>query len=214
MWIEHLKKHPLVAVLRATSENEALEMAQAIYAGGIYFLEITFTVPNADRVIASLIRNARLPKAHIGAGTVITIEQAHKAVDAGASYLVGPYFNPEIALYCRSVNIPYLPGCMTITEMVNAINYDVEVIKLFPGQIFGPQYIKSIKGPLPQIQIMPTGGVDLNNLGDWFKAGAIACGIGSDLTLPFKNGGAQAVTLKAKQYVDAYQLYFKENTNG
>jgi 2-dehydro-3-deoxyphosphogluconate aldolase/(4S)-4-hydroxy-2-oxoglutarate aldolase len=203
--IEAIKTYKAVAVIRAENQDKALELAHAIYAGGIRVLEITFTVLRADITIQHLIHDPKLKDALIGAGTVLDLKTAEIAVKSGAKFIVSPGFDKEVSLFCKHQDIPYLPGCLTLTEMIEAMKHGASMIKLFPANAFGPDYIKSIKGPLPHIQVMPTGGVNLNNIKEWFKAGAVAVGIGSDLTKPGLQGDYQGVTKLAKEYIHACQ---------
>ena len=117
----------------------------------------------------------------IGAGTVLDAPTAKNAIMAGAKYIVSPAFNQETAIICNRYGIPYIPGCMTIKEIITAMEYGCEIIKLFPGSAFGPNYINAIKGPLPYVSLMVTGGVNLNNAAEWFNAGINAIGIGGEL---------------------------------
>jgi len=190
----------VVAVIRAENETEAIEISKACLAGGVKGIELTFTVPGADHVIRALTKefgNEML----IGAGTVLDSETARIAILAGANYIISPGFDSETAKLCNRYQIPYMPGCMTITEMVHAMEVGCDIIKLFPGSAFGPDFVKAVKGPLPQINIMPTGGVNIDNAHQWIKAGCVAVGAGSDLTGPAKTGDYAAVTELAKQFV-------------
>jgi len=199
--INQLCETGVVAVVRAENEAQGIEISKACLAGGIKAIELTFTVPNADQVIKKLSEQFGSTML-IGAGTVLDSETARIAILAGASYIVSPGFDLETAKLCNRYQIPYMPGCMTITEMVRAMEAGVDIVKLFPGNAFGPDFIKSVKGPLPQINIMPTGGVNLDNIDKWIKNGCVAVGIGSDLTAPAKTGDYAGVTALAKQYVE------------
>lgn len=207
--IQKMIEKKLVAVIRATSADEAFRLVQAVEAGGIYFIEITFTVPRADEIIKELCKTYKGDAATviIGAGTVLDSITARIAILNGANFIVSPTFDEETAKLCNRYSVPYLPGCMTITEMVKALEYGVDIIKLFPGSAFGPSFIKDVHGPLPHVQIMPTGGVDLENIADWLKSGAIAIGIGSKLTAPGKSGDYHKVINLAKEYVASVQQF-------
>lgn len=194
----------VVAVVRAQSKEEAIMIAQACIDGGLKAIEVTFTVPHAEEVIRSLYDHFSKSELLIGAGTILDSKTAKKAILAGAKYIVSPGFDLETLETCHNYQIPYLPGCMTVTEMMTALNHGVEIIKLFPGSLFGPNYVKAVKGPLPDIQIMPTGGVSLDNIADWVKAGVIAVGVGSELTKPAKQGDFEGVTKLARAYVSAF----------
>jgi len=198
--INQLCKTGVVAVVRAENADQGIKISKACLEGGITAIELTFTVPNADQVIRTLAEQFGSSML-IGAGTVLDSETARIAILAGANYIVSPGFDLETAKLCNRYQIPYMSGCMTITEMITAMEAGVDIIKLFPGNAFGPDFIKSIKGPLPQINIMPTGGVNLNNVDQWIKNGCVAVGIGSDLTAPAKKGDYEGVTKLARQFV-------------
>lgn len=193
----------VVAVVRAENEEEAFKIAEACIEGGLPAIELTFTVPNAHLVIKKLSEEIPESDLILGAGTVLNEEMATLAIDAGAKYIVSPGFDEGVAVKCLENDIPYMPGCLTITEMMNVKKFGVEIIKLFPGSAFGPSYVKTVKGPLPDIKIMPTGGVGLDNITEWIEAGVVAVGIGSDLTKPAKTGNYDAVALRARAYVEA-----------
>nr|WP_071317879.1 bifunctional 4-hydroxy-2-oxoglutarate aldolase/2-dehydro-3-deoxy-phosphogluconate aldolase [Anaerobacillus isosaccharinicus] len=192
----------VVAVIRAESEEEAFLTASACVEGGIKAIEVTLTVPGATEVISSLTKKPEFKDLLVGAGSVLDSETARIAILAGAKYIVSPCFDKETAKLCNRYQVPYMPGCMTITEMKTAMEYGAEIIKLFPGNNYTPSIVKSIKGPLPQVSIMPTGGINLNNAAEWIKSGAVAIGIGSDLAKPAKLGDYKEVTGLAKQYCD------------
>ena len=189
----------VVAVIRAENETEAIEISKACLAGGVKGIELTFTVPGADRVIRALADQFG-DEMLIGAGTVLDSETARIAILAGANYIISPGFDPATAKLCNRYQIPYMPGCMTITEMIKAMEAGCDIIKLFPGSAFGPDFVKAVKGPLPQVNIMPTGGVNIDNADQWIKAGCVAVGAGSDLTGPAKTGDYAGVTELAKQF--------------
>lgn len=196
----------IVAVIRAKTADDALSLAEACIQGGITILEITFTVPLATQVINTLVsRHAGTPIV-IGAGTVLDKISAKKARLAGASFIVSPGFDKETARYCQKNHMLHIPGCLTPTEIMKALAFDVTMVKLFPGSAFGPSYIKALKGPFPHIAIMPTGGVSLENIKTWVDAGATALGIGSDLSKGLDPNDWAGIANKARQYVDAFEL--------
>ncbi|MBO4540523.1 MAG: bifunctional 4-hydroxy-2-oxoglutarate aldolase/2-dehydro-3-deoxy-phosphogluconate aldolase [Bacilli bacterium] len=194
----------IVAVIRGKDEETAYQMAKAIAQGGILGLEVTFTVPNAEKVIARLIQD-KLPGALVGAGSVMDLPSCEKAMEAGAKFIVSPNFDEEILAFCQRRGIPYYPGCFTPTEIARAYHKGAELVKLFPGSALGPSYVKAVHGPLPDVPLMPTGGVDLDNLEQWVKAGVVAVGVGSCLTCAAKNGDYKALTALSKQYVEKLQ---------
>ena len=191
----------IVAVVRAENREIAEKTARACIAGGIPAIEITFTVPGAGRAIEEL--RSSIPKEEliIGAGTVLDSETARIAILAGAEYIVSPGFDDDTARLCNRYQIPYMPGCMTITEMIKAMEAGADVIKVFPGSAVGPDYIKAIKGPLPQASLMPTGGVSLHNVDQWIRNGCIAVGVGGELTAGAKTGDYGKVTETAIEFV-------------
>lgn len=178
--LQKLKESKIVAVIRAESSQEAIESSEACIRGGITSIELTYTIPQVEEAIEKL--SERFPDILVGAGTVLDATTAKMAMQSGAEYIVSPGFDRETASLCNLYQIPYLPGCMTVSEMMTALSSGCSMIKLFPGGVFGPKAIKQFKAPLPQLSIMPTGGVDLSNIDDWFENGAEVVGIGSSLT--------------------------------
>jgi 2-dehydro-3-deoxyphosphogluconate aldolase / (4S)-4-hydroxy-2-oxoglutarate aldolase len=186
----------VVAVIRGGDAEEAIQLSKAAAEGGIRAIEVTYTTPQVQSVFEAL-RDENLL---LGAGTVLDAETARHAILSGAKFVVSPHFNSEVARLCNRYGIPYLPGCMTIREMVEALEWGCDVLKLFPANGFEPSFIKSVNGPLPQVKIMPTGGINLSNMNEWLNAGAVAVGIGSDLNKAYKTGGYKAVVELCKEY--------------
>jgi 2-dehydro-3-deoxyphosphogluconate aldolase/(4S)-4-hydroxy-2-oxoglutarate aldolase len=193
----------VVAVVRAENSETAIRISEACIKGGIPAIEVTFTVPDAQSVIVGLAHRFSAKELIVGAGTVLDPETARIAILAGAQYIVGPNFNPDVAILCNRYQIPYMPGCLTITEMIHAMEAGCDIIKLFPGSAFGPSYVKAVKGPLPQVNLMPTGGVALENIHEWIKNGVVAVGVGGELTGPAKKGDFDAVEKNAADFVAA-----------
>jgi 2-dehydro-3-deoxyphosphogluconate aldolase/(4S)-4-hydroxy-2-oxoglutarate aldolase len=191
----------VVAVVRAESEEQAAKIAQSCINGGIKGIEITFTVPGADKVIARLNSEFKKDGLLVGAGTVLEATTARIAILNGADFIVGPNFNNEVAKICNLYQIPYMPGCLSLNEMIEALEAGVDIIKVFPGSAVGPSYIKAIKGPLPQANLMPTGGVSLDNVDEWIKNGVVAVGVGGELTSPAKKGDYNKVEELARLLV-------------
>jgi len=191
----------LVAVVRAKNEEEAIKIADACLQGGCTGIELTFTVPGAHKVIEALAKKYNGGEMMLGAGTVLDSETARMAILSGANYIVSPGFNLECAKLCNRYQVPYMPGCMTITEVITAMEAGADIIKIFPADLFGPAIIKDIKGPLPQAKLMPTGGVDVSNVDKWIKAGAVAVGAGSSLTAGAKTGDYAAITETAREFI-------------
>ncbi|MDO5310700.1 MAG: bifunctional 2-keto-4-hydroxyglutarate aldolase/2-keto-3-deoxy-6-phosphogluconate aldolase [Clostridia bacterium] len=191
----------LVAVVRAKDAEEAIKISDACLEGGCPSIELTFTVPGAHKVIEALAAKYQSGEMLLGAGTVLDSETARVAILSGANYIVSPGFNLETAKLCNRYRVPYLPGCMTITEVLTALEAGADIVKIFPADLFGPKIIKDIKGPLPQAKMMPTGGVDADNVSEWIKAGAVAVGAGSSLTKGAKTGDWKAITETAKKFI-------------
>jgi 2-dehydro-3-deoxyphosphogluconate aldolase/(4S)-4-hydroxy-2-oxoglutarate aldolase len=199
--LQRIEKVGVVAVVRAENSEKAKKIALACMEGGIDSIEITFTVPGAQKVIEDLVVEFG-DKLLVGAGTVLDSETARIAILAGANYIVSPGFNLETAKLCNRYQIPYMAGCMTLTEMITAMEAGVDVVKVFPGSAFGPDFIKAIKGPLPQAVMMPTGGVSIDNVDKWIKNGCIAVGVGGNLT----KGSSEDMTKAAKEFVEKVKL--------
>lgn len=177
--LNKIKEEGIVAVLRAKNHEEAIGYINACINGGVKALELTYTIPNVVELIKYVSEN--YPDALVGIGSVLNRQMALDAINAGATYVVSPGFSDEVNDICKEMNTLYLPGCMTVTEVMNAMDKGNTMIKLFPGESFGPKYVKSIKAPIPQIEIMPTGGVSIDNVEEWFKMGVCCVGVGSSL---------------------------------
>jgi len=192
----------LVAVIRAENGEQAARIAEACAAGGVAALEITYTVPGATKVIEHVAKEFG-GKILVGAGTVLDPETARIAILAGAQFVVSPALNAETARLCNRYQVPYMPGAGTIGEVVAAMESGADIVKVFPGEILGPAFVKAVKGPLPQASLMPTGGVTLENAGEWIRAGAVAVGVGGTLTAAAKHGDFTAITKVARHFVEA-----------
>lgn len=192
-----------VAVIRAESKEQGLKIVDAVKKGGIKTLEVTMTVPGAVDIIKEITEHYKNEDVLIGAGTVLDPETARACILAGAKYIVSPSLNLETVKLCNRYRIPVMPGIMTVKEAIEALELGAEIIKVFPGNAFGPDIIKAFKGPLPQGNFMPTGGVSLSNVKDWINAGAVAVGTGGDLTKGAKTGDYALVTQTAKEFVEA-----------
>src|SRR5208282_2455232 len=191
----------LVAVIRAENPEQAAHIADACALGGITALEITFTVPGAAGVIEHLAKKCS-HEILLGAGTVLDPETARIAILAGAQFVVSPALNPETARLCNRYSIPYMPGAATIREVLVAMECGADIVKVFPGEILGPAFVKAVKAPLPRASLMPTGGVTVANVGEWIKAGSVAVGVGSNLTGGAKTGDFSFITHLARQFVE------------
>lgn len=200
--IQRISEVGLVAVVRAESAEQAKKITKACIDGGVAAIEITFTVPGAHDIIKELSQTYSEDEIILGAGTVLDPETARLAIVNGAQYVVSSSFNKETAKLCNRYRVPYMPGCMTLKEIVEAMEYGADIIKAFPGNMLGLDFIKSVKGPMPQVKMMPTGGVDVDNVKDWVKAGVVACGAGSSLTAGAKTGDYEEVTRTAKLFIE------------
>lgn len=200
--IKRIIESGVVAVIRAESKEQGIKIVDAVKKGGIKALEITMTVPGAVDIIKELCEIYNSEDVIIGAGTVLDPETARACILAGAQYIVSPSLNPETVKLCNRYRVAVMPGIMTVKEAVEALELGVEVLKVFPGNAFGPSIISSLKGPLPQGNFMPTGGVNLDNIKDWIKAGAVAVGTGSDLTKGAKTGDYELITKTAAEFVE------------
>lgn len=199
--LKRIEDKGIVAVVRANNPEEAIKISDACLKGGIDSIEITFTIPGAENVIRELI--SKFPEELlVGAGTVLDSETARIAILAGAKFIVSPGFDLETAKLCNRYRVPYMAGCVTINEMIRALEAGVDIIKLFPGSAFGAGYVKSVKAPLPQAPIMPTGGVDINNVDEWIKNGCIAVGVGGKLTAGAKTGDFESITKLSKEFIE------------
>ena len=200
--LAELKAIGLVPVLRADSVAKALAMAEAIAAGGVTVLEVTMTVPGALEVIRSLVRDR--PDILIGAGTVLDPETARMCILEGAQFVVSPALNVKTIEMCHRYSVAVLPGALTPTEIVTAWQAGADVVKVFPcSAMGGASYLKSVKAPLPQVELIPTGGVSLATAEEFLKAGAFALGVGADLVdhKAMSEGRGAAVTESARRYL-------------
>jgi 2-dehydro-3-deoxyphosphogluconate aldolase/(4S)-4-hydroxy-2-oxoglutarate aldolase len=195
----------VIPVVRAASGAEAIQVVEAIKAGGLPLLEITMTVPGAVQVIQEL-KQRFGDSAIVGAGTVLNAEAAAQCIDAGAQFVVSPALNLATIDFCRKRDVPVMPGALTPTEVVEAWNAGSDFVKIFPaGAVGGAAYIKSLKAPLPQIELVPTGGVTLATAALFIQAGAAAIGVGADLVdvKAIRAGQDSKVTEAARAYLDA-----------
>jgi len=195
----------LVAVIRAESCEQAERIANACAEGGVAALEVTFTVPGAAGVIESLAKKYRPEHIGVGAGTVLDPETARIAILAGAQFVVSPSLNPETARLANRYQIPYLPGAGSVREIVEAMECGADIVKVFPGEMLGPAFVKAVRGPLPHVPLMPTGGVSLENAKAWIEAGCVALGVGGNLTGGARTGDYASIIRLARQFVDIVQ---------
>ncbi len=191
----------IVAVVRAENTEKAEKIVDACIEGGVAAIELTFTVPHADKVIEHLAAKYTPEEIILGAGTVMDAATARIAMLSGAQYIVSPYFDPDTVKMCNRYRVAVMPGIMTVREGVMAMEAGADILKIFPGDLYGPKIIKDIRGPIPYAKMMPTGGVNADNVGEWIKAGAVAVGAGSSLTAGAKTGDYALITETAKKFV-------------
>ncbi len=200
--IQKIKDGGLVAVVRAKNEEEGERITEACIEGGVAAIELTFTVPKAHRLIEHMAdKYASSGSIIIGAGTVLDSETARIAILSGAQYVVSPHLDESILRLCAKYRIACMPGIFTPTEAVKALELGADILKVFPGDIATPKFIKALHGPLPQAQMMPSGGVSVENAAEWIKAGAVALGAGGSLTGAAKDGDFAAITENAKLFI-------------
>ena len=205
--LKRIRDVGIIPVVRASSEEEAIQVVEAIKAGGLPILEITMTVPGAVRVIEKLAGRFG-DEAIVGAGTVLGPEAARACIRAGAQFVVSPALNLETIACCRELEVTVMPGALTPTEIVLAWNAGADLVKVFPASAMGgASYIKSLKAPLPQIELVPTGGVTLANAAGFIEAGAAALGVGADLVdiKAIRAGHPEKITQAARAYIEAIQ---------
>ncbi len=211
--LQLLKNNYIFAVVRGKTQEDAINIARAAIKGGINNIEITYTTPNASDVIKTLaLEFSTNENVVIGAGTVMDTNTAKEAIANGAKFLVSPHFSADIQKVAVQEDSLYFPGCATVTEIVNALNTGVKIIKIFPGGALGPGFIKDVHGPLPNVDLMPSGGVSLDNIKKWKEAGACAVGVGGALTATVKEKGYDGVTEIAKKFIAALNDRGKEQS--
>ncbi len=203
--LRNIKEAGVVAVVRGDSKEEALKIVDAVSKGGIKVMELTMTVPNPIDVIKEVAEKYKGTNVIVGAGTVLDTETARACILAGAQFIVSPSLDIDTLKLCNRYKVLVMPGVMTVKDAITAMEYGVDVVKVFPANLYGPSVIKSFKGPLPQGDFMPTGGVTVANLHEWVEAGAAAVGTGGDLTKGAKTGDYDLVEKTAKEFVDAYR---------
>jgi 2-dehydro-3-deoxyphosphogluconate aldolase/(4S)-4-hydroxy-2-oxoglutarate aldolase len=196
-----IRKTGMVAVVRADTPERAVRVADACAQAGIVAIEIAFTVSGAHRIIETLAGEFAEKDLILGAGTVLDPETARIAILSGARYIVSPCLNREVITLCNRYQVPSMPGAMTILETVACMEAGADMVKIFPGELFGPAIIKAIRGPLPQAPLMPTGGVTLENAADWIRAGADALGVGGSLTAAAAKDDFQQITEIGRRFL-------------
>lgn len=205
--VEQIEKIGLVPVVRASSADEALQAVEAIKSGGVNILEITMTVPGAVKVIEK-VADTYGSDVLVGAGTVLDPETARACLLAGAQFIVSPALNLDTIAMCHRYSAPVMPGVLTPTEVITAWSAGADMVKVFPcGSVGGASYVKNLKGPFPQVKIIPTGGVSLATAAEFIKAGASALGVGTDLVdvKAIRAGNASVVTERAREFIGIVQ---------
>jgi 2-dehydro-3-deoxyphosphogluconate aldolase / (4S)-4-hydroxy-2-oxoglutarate aldolase len=200
--VTRIEEAGIVAVIRMKEPGKLRAVVDALAEGGIRALEITMTVPGAVELIRQLAPT--LPPGFIfGAGTVVDAETVHRVVDAGARFIVSPVFRREVIAACQARDVAAMPGCFSPTEILDAWDAGADVVKVFPATALGPGYLKDVMAPLPQVKLMPTGGVTVENAGDWIRAGAVAVGVGSSLldTNAIASGDFKVLRINAERMI-------------
>ena len=199
---ERLCKKGIIAVVRAKSSEQLIDVAKSLLAGGVDCIEITMTTPNALKVIADC-RRAIGAKALIGVGSVLSAGMAAEAIKAGAQYVISPVFKTEIIEAAHDAGLPCIPGAFSPTEILQATDAGADIVKVFPGGLLGPQYLKDILAPMPHLKLSPTGGVNLETAADWIAAGAVTLAVGSALVTKsaLAEGNLREIESLARQYV-------------
>ena len=198
-----IKAEKVIALIRADSPDGLLDCAKALAAGGLTSIELTMTTPGAIRMLEKVI--AELPDFLFGLGTVLDAETARAGILSGARFIVTPAFRPDVISVCQRYSVPVFSGALTPTEILNTWEAGADAVKIFPADSFGPAYIKAVKAPLPQVEMVPTGGVNETNVGEFLKAGAFATAAGSSLVdgKAFKEKNWAAITAKARAFAAA-----------
>jgi 2-dehydro-3-deoxyphosphogluconate aldolase/(4S)-4-hydroxy-2-oxoglutarate aldolase len=200
--LQRVLDHKIVAVIRADNGDLLVDVAESLLAGGVEVMEVTFTVPRAIRVLEKVADRIG-SRILLGAGTVLDTETCRAALLAGAEFIVSPAVNIEVIELCKRYSKPVMPGALTPTEVVTAWQAGADIVKIFPSEITGPKYLKALHGPLPQVRLMPTGGVNLETAAEFLRCGACALGIGSSLVDPkvVAAGDLKKIESLARQYV-------------
>jgi 2-dehydro-3-deoxyphosphogluconate aldolase/(4S)-4-hydroxy-2-oxoglutarate aldolase len=201
--LSRIKSTGVVAVIRADDAGDLIDVARALVKGGVCAIEITFTVPKALSVIEQAC-DVLKDEIVLGAGTVLDGETCRAAILAGASYIVSPALRPEVIQMCRRYDVACMPGAMTPTEVIHAWELGGDVIKIFPAGVGGPQFFKDLKGPFPQVELMPTGSVNKETAPLFIKAGACAVGVGGELASKALIAAKQfdTITQNARDYIE------------
>lgn len=200
--VQDVERAGIVAVIRMKDAGKVRAVVDALAEGGIRALEVTMTVPNAVELIRELAPT--MPSGFVfGAGTVCDADTVARVVDAGAQFVVSPVFRRDVLAACRERGVAAMPGCFTPTEILDAWDAGADIVKVFPATTLGPGYLRDVRAPLPQVKLMPTGGVTVENAGEWIRAGAVAVGVGSSLldTEAIASGRFEVIRERAERMV-------------
>lgn len=201
-----IRETGIVAIVRGTGIDSLFKIAEALREGGVRVIEVTLNTPGAIEMIGELEKEYGAEML-IGAGTVLDPETARAVILAGAKFVLGPTLNLDVSKLCKRYNTVYVPGVLTPTEIISAWEAGAQVVKIFPAGSLGPRYIKELRGPLPQVEMMPVGGVTVDNAAEFIKAGASALGIGGELVdrAAVEAGRFELLTEKARRFIEAVQ---------
>ena len=200
---QKINKSKIISVIRAECSEECKEIVDAVVSAGIKIIEITMTVPRAIKIIEEIKDKYRNSDTTIGAGTVNDGTTAMECISAGAEFIVSPIFDKETGKICNSKDILYIPGAFTPNEIFNCVKEGFKLIKIFPASWIGPNKLKELKGPFPQLELLPTGGVTVENIKEWFRGGAFAVAVGSAITKYAKDKNYDKVNERAKEFLRA-----------
>ena len=199
--LQRIKETGIIGVVRTENSEKALKTVEALKNGGLEAIEITMTVPGALDVIKELTDTYSEDEILLGAGSVMDAETARSCILAGAEYIVGPTLDKKMIELCNRYQKPVVPGAMSVTEVKKAMEAGADLVKVFPASLFGPKIIKSIKAPIPQAPLLPTGGVNLDNVDQWIKAGSFGVGVGSGLTAGAGENDYDKIEDNAREFI-------------
>lgn len=199
--LDKISENRIISVIRNAREDNVINIINALYNGGVRTFEIAFGTTNTPRII-DLIRSEFKDEILLGAGTVLSLKDAVEAINVGVDFIFSPNINREVIEITKRNNCLSIPGAMTPSEILQGYNYGADAIKIFPSGALGASYLKDIQGPYPFIPLIPTGGINLENIKDYFEKGAIAVGLGNSLVNQFSINDIENLTIKAKQYID------------
>ena len=200
--LQTIEKTGVVGIIRADDIEYGVMAAEAIFDGGIPAIEVSMTHRGAIEIMAQMTARLSEKGLLLGAGTVADPETARACMLAGAEFIFAHCFSEDVARICNRYGIPYIPGVVTVTEVMKAFEYGADIVKVFPGDVLGPQFVKAVRGPLPNAKMLAVGGVSIGNLENWFKAGAVGVGLGSALTKPGgKDGTGETINAASQEMV-------------